>query len=188
MLRNLILSLLMALPFGIGAQTFSIDNGHSAVLTSVHRFGMVDVVGRFNEVTGTLQYDEDPTKMQCTLVIKSDSYTSNNAGGEGAVKSAAFLDANQYPDIQFESTGVRLKDGQLIATGTLTLHGISNEISFPIELMPPFKDPTGKTTVAFSAELTINRQDYGISFDRKMINGKPLVADEIHISIDILVV
>ena len=84
------------------SQTFKIDSEHTAITTKVQRFSMVDVVGRFNSIDGQIIYDEDVSKISANVTISTDSYTSNNTAGEGAVKSPAFLDVAKYPSIQFK--------------------------------------------------------------------------------------
>ncbi|MDX1478447.1 MAG: YceI family protein [Saprospiraceae bacterium] len=189
---RLITLLLLLMPSLAQAQTFSIDGGHSAVVASVYtsqeRFGMEDVVGRFDEVRGTVKYSDDLSLMACTLAIRVDSYRTDNPSVRAAVISPAFLNAGMYPELRFESTGVTRENERLIASGKLTVHGHTRPVSFPITVVPQFKAPNGTNTIAISAELTINRQDFGVSFDRRTPDDQPLVANEVRISVDLLAV
>jgi len=170
------------------AQNYKIDASHSAVQIQVERFGVVDVSGRFKDVQGTIQYNsEDIGNTNATAVISVDSYDANNKGGEDAVKSVAFLDAANFPEISFVGTGTFVKDGKNFLKGNLTIHGVTNEIALPFEIKGPLMDlPSQKQSIAFNASITVNRQDYGIAFDRKLPNGTSLVSNDVKITLLIL--
>lgn len=174
----------------LSAQNYSIDAGHSAVQIQVERFGVVDVSGRFKDVSGTIQFNsEDITSTKASATIIVDSYDANNKGGEEAVKSPAFLDAAQFPEINFEGTETVVKNGKRFLKGNLTIHGVTNEIALPFEIKGPLMDlPTQKQSIAFNASITINRQDYGIAFDRKLPNGTSLVSNDVKISLLVLAI
>ena len=168
-------------------EVYNIDAGHTSVTAKVKRFSVVDVVGRFTDVSGTVDYDgESIESLKTNVVIKTASWTANNKDGENAVKSPAFLDVAKYPEITFSSTKFYQKDGMNYAAGDLTIHGTTNSVEFPFKLIGPFKDPTGLTTIGIYAQLEINRQDYGIKFDRKMGNGEMLIGNEVAIELNVL--
>ncbi|WP_298899480.1 YceI family protein [uncultured Psychroserpens sp.] len=174
----------------LNAQTYSIDAGHSTVQVNVERFGVVDVSGRFKKVEGTITYDkENSSKTTAHATIAVDSYDANNVGGESAVKSKAFLDAETYPEISFKGTKIISKNNSNYLVGDLTIHGVTNSIELPFTIKGPLVDlPTGKQSIAFNASITINRQDYGITFDRKLPNGTSLVSNDIKITLMILAI
>lgn len=75
-----------------------------------------------------------------------------------------------------------------IAEGGLTIRGVTNKVLFPVEISGPQKDPTGLTAVAVKGELTINRIEYGVPFDRKLPNGADFIGKEVKIEINALAV
>jgi polyisoprenoid-binding protein YceI len=182
--------LLLSIATGLVAQKYTIDPGHSTVQIQVERFGVVDVVGRFKDVSGSFLFDaNDITKTTAKAVIKVASYDANNTGGEDAVKSKAFLDVSAFPEITFNGTQVVQKEDVDYLIGDLTIHGVSNHIELPFTIKGPLLDlPTQKESIAFKASITINRQDYGIGFDRKLPNGTSLVGDEVKITLIILAI
>lgn len=186
MFKSVLSAALLLLSIHAFSQSFTIDPGHTAITSKVQRFGMVNVLGRFNEVSGTIDYNEDLTRLSTRVTIKTASYSSNNSGGEDAVKSPAFLDVANYPEITFVSTGVSQNGDRLTMTGNLTIHGVTKEVSFPFSLLEPFKDPTGAMTIAANASLTIDRQDFGIRFNRKLPNGKDFIGNEVSIELNVL--
>lgn len=179
----------LCLLFGTAtAQKYIIDPGHSSVQIRIQRFGVVDVVGRFKEVSGHITFSaDDISQTQAQATIQVDSYDANNAGGEEAVKSPAFLDAAAYPEITFTSTGINEKDDQNLLLGNLTIHGTTQQVALPFTVTGPLPDlPTKKQSMAAEASITINRQDYGVSFDRKLPNGTSLIGNEVQITLIIL--
>ena len=171
-------------------QSYKIDAGHSNVQIQVERFGVIDVVGRFKDVSGSISYNGDHIpETAAQAVIQVDSYDANNAGGEEAVKSKAFLDAVTFPEITFVAKEAIIKNEETFLIGDLTIHGETNSIELPFSVHGPLLDlPTQKQSVALSASTTINRQDYGVSFDRKLPNGTPIVGNDIKITLQILAI
>lgn len=174
----------------IFSQNYKIDSGHSSVQIQVERFGVVDVIGRFKDVQGSIMYTaDDLAKTSASSVIKVDSYDANNPGGEDAVKSVAFLDAANFPEITFKGAETIVKDGKNYLKGTLTIHGVSNEIELPFKIKGPKMDlATQKQSIAFNSWITINRQDYGVKFDRQLPNGTKLVGNEVKITLNVLAI
>lgn len=174
----------------ISAQNYTIDPGHSSVQIEVQRFGVVDVVGRFKDVAGSINYQPDnPSQTSANAVIKVASYDANNTGGEDAVKSPVFLDVANHPEITFKSQSVKLKEGKMYLIGDLTIRGTTNRIELPCEITGPLMDlPTQKQSIAFKASITVNRQDYGISFNRALPDGTMLVSNDVKISLNVLAI
>ncbi len=172
------------------AQKYIIDPGHSSVQIQVERFGVVNVVGRFKDVSGNIIYNsDDDSKTAAEAVIKVDSYDANNVGGEDAVKSKAFLDAATYPEISFKSKSVSSDSGANVLTGDLTIHGVTNEVQLPFTIKGPLLDlPTRKQSIAANASITVNRQDYGVAFDRTLPNGIKIVGNDVKITLVILAI
>ena len=175
--------------FNSSAQKFNIDPGHTAITSKVERFGMVYILGRFSEIEGEINFDpENLNNLSAEVVIKTASYSSNNVAGEQAVKSPAFLDVTKFPDMIFVSDRVENRKGELTMFGKLTLHGITKDIQFPFTLINPSKDPTGENTLAVHAILSLNRLDYGITFSRKLPNGKEFIGTKVQIELNVLAV
>lgn len=170
------------------AQTYTIDKEHSAVQIQIQRFGVIDVVGRFKDVEGSITYHKDDiTKTAANATIKVDSYDANSAGGEAAVKSNVFLDAATYPDIIFTSSNVVQQDQKPHLVGNLTIHGVTKEVVLPLSIKGPLLDlPTKKQSIAFISTVTINRQDYGVSFNAKLSSGTAIIGDDVKITLMIL--
>lgn len=169
-------------------QNFVIDAGHSSIQSEVNRFEIVPVIGRFNDVSGKVTFDpENIERTLANILIKVQSYTANNAGGEEAVTGAAFLDVAHYPEIRFVLNSISRQDNGLIAKGTLELHGTRREIECPITIKGPMVDlPTRKQSIGIMGSLTIDRTEFGVGKEMKLPNGREIIGKEVLINFVIL--
>ncbi|HMV10222.1 MAG TPA: YceI family protein [Cyclobacteriaceae bacterium] len=172
------------------AQVFKIDNGHTSVTSKVMRFEVVKVLGRFNSVSGTVNYNAaDVTKTTADIKILSDSYSANNAEGENAIKSPVFLDSKKYPEINIIVKSLSKNAAGFDVKADLTLHGITKEISFPVMMTGPSMDlPTQKQSIGIMGKVVINRQDFDIKMAAKMPSGGMVVGNEVEIEINALAI
>ncbi|MGB5349870.1 MAG: YceI family protein [Polyangiales bacterium] len=142
---------------------------------------LFDVDGEFEKFSVSI--DGDPSKPQTVKVeanIDVASLNTKNAKRDKHLKSPDFFDAAKYPMIRFASTGVKMQGGQLVATGNLTMHGVSKLVSIPFKVAKG-KNGAGVDTTTYKAKLTIDRNDYGIGTDS--IAAKISLDDEVEIKL-----
>ncbi|MDC8003390.1 YceI family protein [Aureisphaera galaxeae] len=173
--------------YEITTDKYALDPGHTHIGFDVERFMVGEVSGRFNEATATIEMDgDDYTSLKVKAVIQVNSLDSNNETRDGHLKGAFWLDAATYPEIIFESTGVSKVSNGYEMSGNFTLHGVTKEITFPVEVSGPFKDPTQSETIGIKADFTIDRFDYGIAMNKKMKNGALFIGKDVKIKIRVL--
>ncbi len=170
------------------AQTYVVDAGHSSFQSKVIRFGVVPVVGRFSDVNGTVTYDpKDLTKTSAQIVIRTDSYDANNAGGEDAAKSEAFLNVAEFPEMRFELTSLTKNNNKHLAKGTLELHGVKKSIECLVSIVGPSLDlPTRKQSVGVMGSLMIDRTEFEVGKEMKLPNGMVIIDNSVMIDFVIL--
>lgn len=154
-----------------GAQSWNVDTGHSEVNFKVNHF-FTPVSGTFDEFEIELSYDADnPAASSVAVTIPVASVNTNNERRDGHLRSGDFFEAEEHGEITFKSTSVRVADdGQLIATGPLTIKGVAQEIELPITLLGIQEIPAemqermgGVSKVAsFKATTAIDRGDFGV--------------------------
>ncbi|MEQ8907947.1 MAG: YceI family protein [Vicingaceae bacterium] len=179
------LTTLFLLTFNTSAQTYVIDPGHSSVQVKVQRFGGVYVVGRFKKVEGEITFPESKVEqLQAKALIDANSYDANNEKGEASIKSKAFLDVANYPTLSFVSERVEQRSDGNYLIGNLTVHGVTKGVAIPFKLMGPTMDfAARKPSIAMNGKLKINRQDYGMKFNKQTADGTKFVGDEVEISL-----
>lgn len=168
----------------LSAQNYILDQGHTYFGFSVERFLVGEVVGRFDVFEASIAMEgQDHTSLQIKATVDVNSLNSNNETRDGHLKGSMWLDAQNHPKISFVSTGVTKEMETYTMHGEFTIKGITKTISFPVKLLGPFKDPTQKNAIGIQGDFTINRFDYGISFNKKMDNGNFFIGDTVDIKI-----
>ncbi len=191
-IRNIVLALgLLALSIPAFAQTFELDPVHTHADFRVKRAGVSYLLGRFDEMTGSLSYDADNVaNSSIEFLILAESINTGldteenefDAGRrDGHLRSPDFFDAAQFPTLSFSSTSVSdAGDNMLEVTGDLTIHGVTNEVTVMVEMTGTGEDQQGNSLIGFFSEFSINRSDYG------MTNLTQVAADEVFITIALL--
>lgn len=170
------------------AATYEVDGAHSQIGFSVSHMSVSTVRGAFGTVTGTVTYD--PAKVEATQVtgkVGIASVDTNNADRDKHLVAPDFFDAVKFPEMTFTSTAVKnvTKDA-FDLVGDLTLHGVTKPVTFHVnKLAPDVKDPWGNTKSGTTATAKINRQDFGVSWNKALDQGGYVVGDEVSITLDL---
>lgn len=162
-----------------GAARYVLDPAHSEVSFQVRHL-VTRARGRFQRFSAELEGDPAfPEAARIRFTIASDSIDTNEPDRDKHLRSADFFDVEKYPEIVFESSGVRPRDGDRYdVAGTLTIRGVSRPITVPVEFLGFAKDPWGNEKTGFEAQFKINRKEFGIEFNAVLDNGGLLLGDE----------
>jgi polyisoprenoid-binding protein YceI len=166
---------------------YTFDAAHTT-FGFVARHAMVTKVrGTFSEFEGSAHLDfTDPAKSSVTVKIKAASIDTGNADRDAHLRSNDFFDMDEYPEITFQSTAVEAVSGNTDrVTGDLTIRGVTKSITFESELTGPVIDPWGNTRVGFSGSLTVNRKDWGVSWNMALEAGGVVVSEKVTLEFDI---
>jgi polyisoprenoid-binding protein YceI len=168
------------------AGDYTLDHTHTRI-GFVARHAMVTKVrGAFNEFEGTAHIDEDLSKSSTKLVINVDSIDTRNADRDGHLRTNDFLDIENHPQITFESTSVRqLDDVTVQVSGDLTIKGVSKPVTIDFEYQGQATDPFGNQRVGFEGAVTINRKDWGITWNAALETGGVLVSDKVTLEFEV---
>ena len=153
------------LPF-IEAEIYSIDRSHSNLEFSIGFLGLTDVKGTFDDYSATILYNEE--EMSKTAVVLRIDVTSVDTGNDTRdedLKSERFFDAENYPEIVFESTRIEKVSGEnYLVTGELRMKGVTKEISIPVQhVLKRTEDSAwGNVRIGFSGQTSLNRLDYNV--------------------------
>jgi polyisoprenoid-binding protein YceI len=170
--------------------TYTLDPAHTRI-GFVARHAMVTKVrGAFNEFEGTATLDgANPANSSAQVTISTASIDTWNAQRDGHLRSNDFLAMDEYPQITFVSTGARqVDDSTFELTGDLTIKGVTNPITIPFSFEGAAKDPFGNLRVGFEGAVTINRKDYGITWNAALETGGVLVSDKVTLEFELSLV
>ena len=176
----------MTTAIATATSTYSIDKAHSEVTFQVRHL-LTKVRGRFSDFNGTIEYDEE--NLECSLVnveVKAASIDTNESDRDTHLRSADFFDVENNPVLTFRSTEIQRRSANRFAvTGDLSIHGVTRSVTLETTLLGKAKDPWGNQRIAFEAETTINRKEYGLTWNAALETGGFLVGDDVRISLSV---
>ena len=168
------------------AGTWVIDPIHSEVGFSVRHMMVSKVRGRFEKYEGEIVTGEDILDTRATVTVDLTSINTGNQDRDNDLRSASYLEVDEYPTLTYRSTGLKPDGDAYIADGDLTIRETSQPLQLRVEfhgIVSP--DPWGGTRAGLSATGEINRKDFGVSFDIPMDGGGLVVGEKIQVHLEI---
>src|SRR5204863_5594547 len=164
---------------------FEFDPTHSSVNFSVRHLMVSKVRGHFAAWRGQLELDPaDLTKSSVSVEIEAASVDTKLAQRDDHLRSPDFLDAAKYPTLTFKGTGIKqLDDSTYELAGDLTIRDVTKPVTLKVDYAGTVKDPWGGERAGFSAHTTINRKDFGLTWNMMLEAGGIVVGDKIEIGI-----
>ena len=135
--------------------------------------------GSFEKFSGTIDFNGQPEKSKVTIVIDTDSITTDTPDLTKHLKTADFFDVAKYPQAKFESTEIKPggdKGASHTVTGNLTLHGVTKSITFPATIV------VSPDAITVDSTFAINRKDFGINYAGAADN---LIRDDVLLTLNI---
>jgi polyisoprenoid-binding protein YceI len=171
------------------AQTsnWNIDPAHSTAQFTVRHMGISNVSGNFTKVTGSVVLNEkDITQSQVSATIDVGSIDTRVEMRDKDLKSPNFFDVEKFPTMEFKSKRVVNSGGKLQVIGDLTIHGTTREVTLDVDgPTAELTDPWGGVRRGLSATTTINRKDFGLTYNNFLKTGEAAVGDIVKIQIDV---
>jgi polyisoprenoid-binding protein YceI len=173
---------------------WTFEPGHTAAEFSVRHMMVTFVRGHFKNIHGTLEFDpEDPLGSSVEIKIEARGIWSGETERDDHLRSADFLDAENYPEITFRGKKVELTGAHDYAvTGDLTIRGVTHETTLNVFYLGKWETPWWedgedkgpKTRAGFVAKTKINRHEFGVSWSAGLEKGGFVVGDMVEITID----
>ena len=166
--------------------TFVLDPAHTEIGFVTRHAMITKVRGSFGTFEGSATVDgAHPEASTLSVTIQAASIDTRNADRDAHVRSADFLDVEQFPTITFTATGFAVAGDTVTVTGDLTIHGVTKSIAIPFEFTGEAKDPFGNTRVGFEGSATVNRSDFGLTWNAALETGGFLVADKVVLEFEV---
>jgi polyisoprenoid-binding protein YceI len=178
----------VAQPAAIGTTTWTIDPAHTQVEFEVKHMMFAKVRGRFRSVEGTLVLGPggQAEASRVDAVIDSASIDTGQPQRDDHLRSPDFFDAARFPTLRFATTSVRSDgDGGLAVTGDLTIRDVTRAVALDVRETGRGLDPWGKERVGFTATATIDRRDFGLTWNQALETGGILVGTDVRIILEI---
>jgi polyisoprenoid-binding protein YceI len=170
--------------------TWQIDPAHSAVEFAVKHMMFTTVRGRFKNLSGTIEVDEQyPDASRVRVEIEAASIDTGVEPRDNHLRSADFLDVETHPTLRFESEHIRgaaFEEGQRFEViGHLTLRGKPMEVVLQVTFEGTGRDPWGSLRSGFSVQAEIDRRDWGLQWNQALETGGVLVGNKVTIEIEV---
>ena len=166
--------------------TWNLDQVHSTIGFKAKHLMVSTVGGMFTDFTGSIEATDDSfenAKIQFTAQVAS--IHTGNEMRDNHLKSADFFDATQFPTLTFSSTSFAKNGSEFSLVGDITLKGVTQSITLPVSFGGIGNGMDGKRVAGFTATGSINRQDFGLTWNAALEAGGVAVSDEVKLDIHI---
>lgn len=183
---TLVLVILFSFSAPALAANYKVDTDHTTVSFKIRHL-LSYVQGRFNQFDGSFVYDpENPDTWKTQMTVQAASIDTNVAPRDKHLRSADFFDVENFPTLAFTSTQVTdVTPTSAKLHGLLTLHGVEKPVVFDLVIHGVAKDPWGNVRSSFTATTTINRKDFGLTWNEVVETGQLLVGEEVMITLEV---
>ena len=166
---------------------WAIDSSHSSVTFTI-RHMMSKVRGEMKVKEGWIETDgNDLSKARVEVVLDPNTIDTGVEMRDNHLRSPdGHFDVANYPTITFKSRRIEGNDPKNFKIyGDLTIHGVTKPVVLKASFNGEGKDPWGNRRVGFSAETTVNRKDFNLTWNQALESGGFLLGDEVKIEIDV---
>ena len=172
-------------PTGLEPGTYVIDASHSEVGFTARHAMVTKVRGRFSDVEGTIVIGADAASSSASASIKTASIDTRSADRDAHLRSGDFFDVETYPEITFRTTEVRGSGEDYQVDGELTIKDVTRPVTLDLDFGGVATDPFGNVRVGFSGMVTVNRKDFGLTWNAALETGGVLVSDKVTLHVDV---
>ncbi|MBI4199241.1 MAG: YceI family protein [Chloroflexi bacterium] len=166
--------------------TWVMDPAHTSIEFAVRHMMISTVRGRFTKFDVDADFNEvHPERSRVEVRIDASSIDTKEPQRDAHLRSPDFLDVARYSALTFKSRRVEPRgDGRYRMVGDLTIRGVTREVAVEGVYAGIVKDPMGNQHAGFTAETTVNRKDFDLTWNMVLEAGKLLVGDTAKITIE----
>jgi polyisoprenoid-binding protein YceI len=171
------------LPIATG--TWSIDKVHSHVGFAVKHMVVSTFRGRFEDYDGALTVGDDGApRLEGSVEVDSIVVKDENLAGH--LKAPDFFDSENYPQIRFASTVVRVLDsGELEVDGELTVKDRTHNVSARGTITGPHEDIAGNEKIGVELETVVDRREFGLEWNAPLPKGGLAVDNDVKLEVSL---
>jgi polyisoprenoid-binding protein YceI len=156
----------------IPAGTYAADPAHSSIEFTAQHMDISTIRGSFLKFEASLEGGDQP---RVSGTIETGTIDTRDETRDGHLKNADFFDVERFPTASF--SGTLVTPDRLV--GELTLRGVTKPVEMTANVTGPAVDPWGNSRVGIDLEGTVNRHDFGVSWNLDLPNGGKLLEDEV---------
>ncbi|PJR04065.1 YceI family protein [Avrilella dinanensis] len=166
---------------------WTIDPAHSEIGFKVKHMMFTNVSGKFNDFQATIENEDDRFETsQISFSAQVNSIDTNNIDRDNHLRSADFFDAESFPLISFQSTGInKINENVFEISGDLTIKNVTKNITLEVEYSGLMKDPWGNIKAGISLSGKINRKAFGLTWNASLESGGVLVGEDTKLTAEV---
>ena len=149
---------------------------------------MVSTVrGQFRKYGGTVKIDpKDFTRSSFEGEVEVASIDTGNPDRDNHLRTGDFFDAPNNPKILFKSTRIEGKGGsEYVVHGDITIRGVTKPLTLEVEFHGTSKDPYGRNLAGVTARGSVNRKDFGVSYNAVLETGGFAISDKVTLELEL---
>lgn len=162
-----------------------VDPGHAEVAFVGRHFGLTKVRGRFTGVDGVVDVGTPIEDSTLEVVIDMATVESGSDDRDEHLRSADLFDVEEFPAATFRSTAIAIDGASGTIVGELTIKDVTRPVVLDVDFLGQAVDPWDNERAVFSASTTLDRTDFGVSWNMVLETGGLLVSKEIRLEIDV---
>ncbi|MCH8558217.1 MAG: YceI family protein [Balneolia bacterium] len=166
---------------------WTLDPTHSEVQFKVKHLVISTVTGSFSKFDGKIEAEgDDFANASASFTADIASINTNNPDRDAHLQSDDFFNAEQFPQLKFESTKFEKTGGSdYKVTGNMTIRDITKEVVLDVEHGGTAEDPYGNIKAGFEINGTINRKEFGLKWNAVTEAGSVVVADKVKLILNV---
>jgi polyisoprenoid-binding protein YceI len=161
--------------------TWSADKVHSTV-----GFAVAYLAGTFQGTFSDFDARLSDGRLSGSAEVSSVQVKDENL--EAHLQSPDFFDAERYPQLSFESSDIVRSGDELTLSGEITLKGHTEPVEITGHINDPVADPYGGERLGLQLEATVDRTQFGISWNNPLPSGDAALSNDVTIIVDVQLV
>jgi len=167
----------------IPAGTYTTDGVHSSAGFAVKHM-LSTFRGSFGTINATVSVDENGAAT-LTGSVPVDSVVVKDENLVAHLQSPEFFDAEQHPEIRFDSVELTIDGPAATLSGDLTIKGHTERITAEGSVVGPIEDPFGNTKLGLQFETVVDRTKFGLNWNAPLPKGGFMLANDVTLSVDL---
>ena len=160
------------------AGTWQLDPVHSSVAFEVDYLAGT-FKGDFREVAATLDVDGNTARLEGVAQVASIDVKDENLAAH--LQSPDFFDVERNPELRFAAEDIALDGESVTISGEITIKGVTKPAAIAGTVVPPLTDPYGNERIGLKVATTVDRTDFGVSWNTPLPSGDPALANDVTI-------
>lgn len=169
------------------AALYEVDQNNMSISFLVSILGLVTIKGEFSQLHGEWDLDlRHPEDSRDNVIVNANSVHANLDGITDILKSAAYFDTREFPELRFSTVNAELISGQhILIHGNLTIRNFTHPLTLDCDLVERHFDEKLKAEVAvFKLIGQLRRSDYGMVANPVLVPDVVNLLINVHIQLD----